>query len=122
MSHTAEVQVDIRPAQHLDCLKRACRRVGAEYLGNGRHVLFDGSHTGYGVKLKGWRYPMVIETGGDAKYDNYGGSWGDADQIQKLKQAYAAEVAHKEACKTYGKQKVKPIRQQGKQFVVEVNA
>jgi hypothetical protein len=50
------------------------------------------------VKLPGWQYPIVIDTvTGDIRYNNFNGHWGDASQLDKLLQAYAAEKVRAEA-------------------------
>ena len=120
MSHTATVSVEFRIPQNDDCLRKACSRVGAEYLGEGTHRLYDGEYSGVAVKLQGWVYPVVIQHNGKAKMDDFNGSWGDKKHLNRLKQAYAAEVAYKQACNQFGKAKVRPIAQNGTNYVVEV--
>jgi hypothetical protein len=46
------------------------------------------------------------------KYDNYKGRWGDAAQLDKLKQAYAVEVA-KKAARKQGKAVTEKLQQDG---------
>lgn len=73
-----------------DKIRDACEAEEAQFLGEGNHQLYNGQRSkGIGVKLKGWRYPMVINPDtGELKYDNYGGSWGKADKLRNFKQAY----------------------------------
>lgn len=67
----------------------------------GEHHLFerDGSnrrthHHGYAVKLPGWNYPVICDLQSKTVYmDNFGGSWGNIAEFNKLKQAYATEAA-----------------------------
>jgi hypothetical protein len=62
--------------------------------------LFATTEAGLTVELPGWRYPVVCDiTSGTVKYDNYGGHWGDQQQLNKLLQAYAVEKARIEARK-----------------------
>ena len=50
------------------------------------------------MKLPGWLYPLVCETGsGRLRYDNYGGAWGEPAQLDRFLQAYALEKAKLEA-------------------------
>lgn len=89
MSHTTtiEARVDDLPA-----IQAACQRCGAEYLGHGYFKLYDGKEaTGFGVKLKGWLYPVIFTDAGRALYDNYNGAWGDAAELSKFRQSYSLE-------------------------------
>lgn len=59
-----------------------------------QHRLFTSSATGWGVKLKGWRYPTVFNTDtGEVKFDNYGGKWGDEKRLNEFKQRCSVESA-----------------------------
>jgi hypothetical protein len=64
----------------------------------GRARLFSGEATGLIVKLPDWKYPIVFDTGsGEAKYDSYGGKWGEQRQHNRFLQIYAVEKARVEA-------------------------
>ena len=50
--------------------------------------------------MPGWLYPVCIDTAsGTVKFDNYAGSWGDQEHLDKFMQAYAVEKATIEARK-----------------------
>jgi hypothetical protein len=52
------------------------------------------------VKIPGWRYPAVFDTQtGQARFDNYGGRWGEQSQLDRFLQAYAVEKTKLEARK-----------------------
>ena len=56
------------------------------------------SAEGLAVELSGWRYPVVCEIAtGTLKYDNYRGTWGEQEQLDRFMQAYACEKAKLEA-------------------------
>tara|TARA_R110000824_G_scaffold169601_2_gene346732 strand:+ start:472 stop:1017 length:546 start_codon:yes stop_codon:yes gene_type:complete len=100
-SHTLKVSIEFRD---LDILKIAADRVGAESIGLGTHQIFDAaSINGFAIKLDQWAFPIVVnvddngETTGEISYDNYGGKWGDLAQLDRLKGAYAVEIARQTA-------------------------
>ena len=64
----------------------------------GTHKLYGGAVEGVGILLKNWNYPIIVnpETG-EASYDNYGGSWGNQDEIDGLVQGYCVEKTKMEA-------------------------
>jgi hypothetical protein len=52
------------------------------------------------VELPGWNYPVVFDTTtAEARYDNYGGQWGEQKELDRFMQAYAVEKAKIEARK-----------------------
>jgi hypothetical protein len=60
--------------------------------------LFEGEAAGLLVKLPGWLYPLVCETGsGRLRSDNFQGAWGDPARLDLFLQAYALEKAKIEA-------------------------
>ena len=60
--------------------------------------LFSETVSGLAVRLKEWRYPVVIETdSGTTRFDNYQGRWGDPKRLDEFLQAYAVEKAKIEA-------------------------
>ena len=40
-----------------------------------------------------WQYPVCELATGQLKYDNFGGRWGDQEQLDRFMQAYAVEKA-----------------------------
>lgn len=62
-------------------------------IGQGSHKLFGDSESGFGFRLPGWRYPLVLRADGTLAYDDYHGSWGNVADIQRLTGAYALGVA-----------------------------
>jgi len=64
----------------------------------GKHRLYGGSPDGVGIRLPGWRYPVVVDPAtGVVTYDNYGGSWGAEDELDGLVQGYCIEKTRAEA-------------------------
>ncbi len=95
MSHIVTIQTEIRDPL---ALAAACRRLGLEQPTEGTATLFSGQAKGHIVKLPGWSYPVVIDTERrTVRYDNYGGRWGQQQQLDRLMQAYAVEKARLEA-------------------------
>jgi len=95
MSHVVQVRnIQCKDEQ---ALIQACSHLGLSCK-EGTHQLFGSQKaTGLAVNLPGWRYPVVIDTKtGEAKYDNYNGSWGKQDELDKLIQRYAIEAAKNE--------------------------
>jgi len=96
MSHTMNIKTEIRDRS---ALESACARLGyaCEY---GTHQLYASQETGIGVMLPGFKYPVVfdVETG-EAKYDTYGGRWGNDLEVHKLTAYYGIEKAKVEAAR-----------------------
>ena len=64
----------------------------------GTFQLFSASAAGLGVRLPGWKYPVICQVdSGELAYDNYGGAWGDPAELHRFLQAYAVEKARLEA-------------------------
>lgn len=102
MSHTTTIQTRIQGPHAGAALARACKKVNAALLEDGRedanHKLYDGVYPGIGVQLVGWYFPIVINPeDGTIKSDNYNGRWGRESELQKLLQHYASEVVQLEA-------------------------
>ncbi len=97
MSHIVTVHAEVRdPA----AVAAACRRLGLSEPVHGTVNLFDGQATGLLVKLPGWLYPVACDTAtGELKFDNYGGSWGPQEHLDRFMQSYAVEKATLEARK-----------------------
>lgn len=97
MSHVVQIETEVRDAVAVGA---ACQRLKLEAPTQGTAKLFNSSATGVIVKLPGWRYPAVFDTqSGQARYDNYGGRWGEQVQLDHFLQGYAVEKAKLEARK-----------------------
>ncbi len=97
MSHVVQIETEVRDAVAVGA---ACQRLKLEAPTQGTAKLFNSSATGVIVKLPGWRYPAVFNTqSGQARYDNYGGRWGEQVQLDHFLQGYAVEKAKLEARK-----------------------
>jgi len=95
MSHVVTISARLRDPV---AITAACRRLGLVEPVDGTAELFSGQASGLMLKLPGWQYPVVINTGdGSVKYDNYSGQWGDQKHLDRLLQAYAVEKAKLEA-------------------------
>jgi hypothetical protein len=97
MSHIVEIQTEVRdPA----AIAAACQRLGLPEPVHGTAKLFEGEASGWLVKLPGWLYPIVIDTAAASiLFDNFGGSWGTAEQLDRFLQAYGVARAAIEARK-----------------------
>jgi hypothetical protein len=97
MSHIVRIETKVRdPA----AVAAACQRLGLPAPVQGTARLYSGEATGLLVQLPGWQYPVVINTTtGEARYDNYGGAWGDPGELERLLQRYAVEKCRLEARK-----------------------
>lgn len=97
MSHIVEIKTQVRDPV---AVTAACSRLGLPPPMEGTFRLFTSSETGLAVQLPGWNYPVVFNTAeGSVKYDNFGGRWGDPQELNKLLQTYAVEKAKIEARK-----------------------
>ena len=97
MSHIVQIETEVRDAVAVGA---ACQRLKLEAPTQGTAKLFSSSATGLIVNLPGWRYPAVFDTqSGQARYDNYGGRWGEQVQLDRFLQGYAVEKAKLEARK-----------------------
>ena len=97
MSHVVQIETEVRDAVAVGA---ACQRLKLDAPTRGTAKLFSSSATGVIVKLPGWRYPAVFDTqSGQARYDNYGGRWGEQVQFDRFLQGYAVEKAKLEARK-----------------------
>ena len=95
MSHIVEIKSQVRdPA----AVQAACRRLNLPQPVQGAARLYSGSVTGLVIRLPGWNYPVVFDTAsGEAKYDNFGGRWGEQKELNRFLQAYSVEKAKIEA-------------------------
>ena len=97
MSHTVQIQTEVRDPT---AVAAACRRLGLPEPVHGTVQLFSGEATGLLVKLPGWLYAVACDTAtGQLHYDNYNGSWGRQEHLDRFLQRYALEKAHIEARK-----------------------
>lgn len=90
MSHIVEIQTEIRDVH---ALRAACQRLHLSEPVAGTHELFASqTAAGLAVQLPGWRYLLVCDpASGQLRFDNFGGRWGNSQELEKLLQAYAAE-------------------------------
>jgi len=97
LSHIVTIKTEVRdPA----AVAAACLRLGLPEPAHGTARLFEGEATGLLVKLPGWLYPAVLDTAtGRVLFDNYNGSWGRQEHLDRLLQGYAIEKARIEARK-----------------------
>ena len=95
MSHIVSIKTEVRDP---GAVGAACRRLGLPEPAHGTAKLFEGEATGLLVKLPGWLYPVVCDVQtGELRYDNYGGSWGPQEHLDRFMQSYAVEMAKIEA-------------------------
>jgi len=97
VSHVVKIQTEIRDVEALGAATRRMQIPPPRYE---EVQLFSSRATGYAVRLKDWRYPVVcdIQTGRVA-FDNFGGRWGKQDELDRLFQSYAVEKTKLEARK-----------------------
>ena len=97
MSHVVTVATELRDPAAVDA---ACRRLGLQTPARGTVKLFEGEAAGLLVRLPGWLYPVAVDTDdGRVRFDNYGGAWGNPEELDRFLQAYAVEKAAAEARK-----------------------
>lgn len=90
MSHTVTGTIKL---DNESALQLAIESQGLETLPHQEHRLYSGTYTGIGVKLDGWKYPVVInQETGEFWYDNYNGSWGRQEQLDKFIQDYTVQT------------------------------
>jgi Protein of unknown function (DUF1257) len=95
VSHIVTIATEVRDP---DAVAAACRRLGLPEPVQGTVTLFQGRAAGLIVRLPDWIYPVVCDTAtGSVRYDNYNGSWGRQEHLDRLLQAYAVERALIEA-------------------------
>ena len=95
MSHIVEIKTEVRDAV---AVHAACQRLQLDAPTHGQAKLFSSEATGWIVNLPDWRYPAVFDTAsGQARFDNYGGRWGEQVQLDRFLQGYAVEKAKLEA-------------------------
>lgn len=94
-SHTTRVSVEFR---HADILADAVRALGGSMIGPGAHKLFDRSIIeGVAFNLPRWRFPLIATESGQLAYDDFGGSWGDKRDVDRLQVEYSLRCAESAA-------------------------
>ena len=95
MSHIVQIQTEIRdPA----AIRAACDRLHLPKPAYEEVKLFSSSATGWAIWLPDWRYPVVADVStGKLAYDDFGGRWGERQQLDRFMQSYAVEKAKLEA-------------------------
>jgi hypothetical protein len=97
MSHIVQIQTEVRDPV---AIKSACKRLNIQNPEFKTHKLFTEHVEGYGIKLPGWIYPVVVQPEtGSVQFDNYGGKWGKQEELDRFLQSYAVEKAKLEARK-----------------------
>lgn len=95
MSHVVTIKTEIRDAVALNA---ACLRLKLEPPICETVQLFSSEATGHAVRLPEWRFPVVCDlTNGQIEFDNFGGRWGDQQQLDALVQKYTIEKTKLEA-------------------------
>jgi hypothetical protein len=89
VSHIVEIVTEVRdPA----AIRAACQRLTLPPPVHGTTRLFSGEATGWAVRLRDWRYPVVCDTeSGKVHYDNYNGAWGNESRLHRFLQIYTVE-------------------------------
>ena len=97
MSHIVTIRTQVRDPL---AIQTACSRLKLPAPVYGSTKLFVDEKVGWAVKLTGWNYPVVFNTNnGDVDFDNYGGKWGQQQELDLFLQAYAVEMTKLEARK-----------------------
>ncbi len=97
MSHVVQIKTEIRD---INAVRQACLRLQLEAPTQGTFQLYSSQESGYGVKLRDWKYPVVCNLeSGEVRYDNYGGRWGNDQRMDEFLQRYAVEKSKLEARK-----------------------
>jgi hypothetical protein len=97
MSHIVSIQTEVRDPV---AIRSACDRLKLPEPVFGEVRLFSSSATGWAVRLPEWRYPVVCDVEkAEIAFDNYGGRWGEPNQLDCFLQGYAVEKAKIEARK-----------------------
>ena len=97
MSHIVKIQTQVRDEA---AVQAACRRRQLAEPIAGRHQLYSREVEGLAVRLRDWSYPVVCQLQtGELQYDNFGGRWGQQQELDQFLQAYAVEKTRIEARK-----------------------
>ena len=97
MSHIVSIKTQVRDPL---AIAAACRRLKLPEPTHGTAKLYSAEVTGLLVKLPDWIYLVVFDTAnGELYFDNFNGSWGLQEHLDRFLQAYAVEKASIEARK-----------------------
>ncbi len=97
MSHIVEIKTEVRDEA---AVKAACARLQLPTPEHKTVRLFSATATGLCVQLPGWSYPVVANLAtGQLQYDNYQGTWGRQEELNRFLQGYTVEKAKIEARK-----------------------
>lgn len=97
MSHIVQIQTEIRDPL---AIRTACKRLKLPPPVHGEFQLFNSTATGWAVRLRNWRYPVVCDVKtAKLAFDNFEGRWGDRRELDRFLQGYAVEKAKLEARK-----------------------
>lgn len=97
MSHTVTIKTQLKDEA---AIAAACKELGIAAPVRGKASLYDTAteHEGVIIKLKGWHYPVIIDTKtGGIQYDNYNGEWGAQAELDRFTQLYAVHKATADA-------------------------
>jgi hypothetical protein len=95
MSHIVTITTKVHDPV---AVSAACQRLGLPQPTQGTASLYRTQAKGLLVQLPQWQFPVVIDTeSGNVKFDNFGGSWGEQQHLDRFLQAYAVEKAKIEA-------------------------
>lgn len=90
MSHIVSIQTEVRDPV---AIRAACDRLHLPEPVFGEAKLFSSSAAGWAVQLPEWRYPVVFDVNtGTLAYDDFGGRWGNRQNLDQYLQAYATEL------------------------------
>ena len=79
-------------------LQKVCQRLGVvcEVAEKGKRLakeLYGGVVEGVAsLRIPGWKYPVVVQDDGTAKYDNFNGQWGEQSKLDAVTQGYARDL------------------------------
>jgi len=95
VSHIVTIKTEVRDST---AIAAACQRLGLPPPVHRTVQLFSDTAEGLVVELPGWNYPVVCDiASGSLKFDNFGGYWGEQQELNRFLQAYACEKAKLEA-------------------------
>jgi len=100
MSHITKYELKIDEPETLKSVieeLNATQNFKAQWLGKGTEKSYSRSTTGWHFRLNGWSYPVCVTEDGSLEFDNYNGSWGKEDLLDKVVQAYQKTVLLKRA-------------------------
>ncbi len=90
MSHVATCKAKLLLRNHI---ATAAAAMGWEITDATSAVFYDRTtHEGIVIAAEGWRYPIVVKEDGSIAYDDYGGDWGDVEDLSKFQSEYTYAV------------------------------